>query len=217
MALALDGSAHAVDNTTGSDATVTLTTSSSNDVIVLMITINDTTVSSVSSSNVTGWGLRKQQAVSGGGFYIEEWAGVAASPLSSEVITVTFTGTSEHCVIDAIGISGADTSTKWDSNGALPDGQTTGTCSITTTNSDDFLIGGYRFGSEQNPTEGAGWTKVSGADASLLEYKIVSTTQSALSVGIGTGNGNQNAGIGDAIIQGGAVGRRWIFGSNLLP
>lgn len=217
MALALDGSGHNSAGSPGSSLTVSLTTSVSDSVIVVTVLVNDFQVTSITASNIPSITLRKRQAVSGGGFYIEEWQGVATGTLSSETITVNFGGTVGFATIDAFGISGADTSTVWDSNGALPDGQTTSTCSITTSNADDFLIGTYRFGSEVNPTQGAGWTKISGANGLLTEYKIVSATQSGTSVTIGTGNGDQNAGIGDAVIQAGVATRKWIFGSNLLP
>lgn len=215
MALALDGSGH-IGTAVGTSTTVNLTTSVANDVIIVVVTVNDVTVSSVTASNISGLTLRKRQAISGGGFYIEEWYGVASGTLSSETITINFSGTTSLATIDAFGISGADTSTIFDSNGALPDGQTTSHCSITTSNADDFLIGCYRLAGT-TPTEGTGWTKISGADYQLTEYKIVSATQSAIDVPIGTGDGGQNAGIGDAVIQAGAAVRKWIFGSNLLP
>lgn len=212
MALALDGSVHDVGV-----STVNLTTVAADCLIVLVVTINHATVTGVSSANTTGWALRKRQDVGDSNFVIEEWAGVAANPLSGETITVTFNTAPSFMTIDAFGISGADTTTKFDSNGALPDGQSgANLCSITTDNADCFLLGAYRFGGTGSPTEGAGWTIISGANNQLTEYKIVSAPQSGLSVTIGTGNGDQNAGIGEAFIQAAGGGARRLILSSPL-
>ncbi len=104
------------------------------------------------------------------------------------------------------GVSGADTVAIWDANAALPDTGGTGDRSITTSSADCFLIGSYRFQSTASPTQGTGWTKISGADFQLTEYKIVSATQSGTDVAIGTGSGDNNAGIGDAIVSAGGGG-----------
>lgn len=220
MALALDGSVH--KNVVGpASTTVTLSTSNAGDVIVAFITINLANVASISSANTTGWTARKVQGT-GTGSFIEEWRGVAASALSSEVITLSFGVGVGFTTIDVFGISGADTTTIYDSNAALPDGGTTGNRSITTTNANDILIAGYRFGSTANPTQGTGWTKISGADFQLTEYLIVSATQSGTAAAIGTGSGDQNAGIADAIIQasagdaGALIGGRLINGGKLM-
>lgn len=201
MALALDGSVHR-NVTSGTSTTVTLSTANSNDIIALVVEINGTTASSISSANTTGWASRAINASP----RLELWYGIASNSLSSEIITVNFAGSTTYCTIDCFGISGADITNKWDSNGALPDIGTTGLRSITTSNADDFLIGAYRFSDTENPSGGTGWTEIFSTHFLLTEYKIVSSTQSGLSVTIGTGNGNQNGGLADAIMMATAGG-----------
>lgn len=200
--MALDGSVHS--NVVSATHNLSLTTSNADCVIVAVVACNLAGgVTGISSSNTTGW---TQRAVGGSGSSrIELWYGVAASALSSETITVTI-GASAYTTIDIFGISGADTTQIYDTNAALPDVGTTTTRSITTDTADTFCIGGYRFGSTASPTEGTGWTKISGAHYALTEYKIVSSTQSGLSVAIGTGAGNQNGGVADAIVMASAGG-----------
>lgn len=204
MALALDGTAHA-NSTTFTSVTATLTTANANDLIIAIVTSNPATgnVVSIASAHTTGWTLRKKQAVAGGN--IEEWVGKASSALTSEVITFTMGASITFTTIDVFGVSGADTTIIWDSNGALPDFGTNTLRSITTSNTNDFLIGAYRFGGTATPTQGAGWTKISGANFQLVEYQIVSATQSGLSVTIGTGNTDEAGGIADAVIQASAA------------
>lgn len=202
MALALDGSVHA--NATASSVNVSLTTSASNCVIVAIVTTNSSGVTGISSTNTTGWAQRVKSTP---GNSISIWYGVAASALSSETITVSLGG-SAYTTVDIFGISGADTTQIYDSNGALPDqvGSSTSHVDITTTTADTFLVNGYRFTSTANPTQGTGWTKISGAHYQLAQYQIVSSAQSALDCAIGTGDGNSNAGVADAVVIASAGG-----------
>ena len=204
MALALDGSGHA-NATNVSSIAVTLTTSNADDVICIVVTMNGVeSISSISDDAGLTWTERATSVADAS--HIEFWTAPAPSALTTDEITVTLSGSTTFITVDAFGISGADTTTIFDSNVALPDTQDgSGHVTITTSNADDFLIGAYRF-SVANPTEGTGWTKISGANFQLTEYKIVSATQSALDVDIGTGDGSENGGIGDAIIAAAVVG-----------
>ena len=200
--LALDGSGHS--NNTG---TCSLTTTSSNDNIVMVATINagagtgGSQISSITSTNTTSWARRSGVAATSSSTNgIEMWRGKAASAITSETITVNFANSPSFETLDCFGISGSDVSTIWDSNGSLPATAQSAIVSVSTSNANDFLIGAYRFGSTASPTQGTGWTIISGANFQLTEYKIVSATQSGLSVAIGTGAGDQNAGLGDAVI-----------------
>jgi hypothetical protein len=96
-------------------------------------------------------------------------------------------------------VKGANFTTPLDANGALPATATTGNLSLTTSTPDGFLFGTYRFGTEANPTAGAGWNTIQGNNFLLTEYKIVSATQSGTSVPIGTGDTDQNRGIGHSV------------------
>lgn len=207
FALAIDGTPAHKNITTGSSTTITLTsTSNTNDIIGMAFTINGTNVSSISSSNTTGWALRKRQIQSGSNG-CELWWGKAAGTLSSETFTVNLAGATGFCTIDVFAISGGDTTNIWDSNAALPNGSAGTTASYTTTNANDMLIGVFRMGSGASPTAAAGWTAINGsagADFQLVQYKVVSATQSGLTAT--SGSGTPNACIGDAILQASAGG-----------
>jgi hypothetical protein len=183
----------------GTTTTINCTTTSTNDIICLVVTTNSAHVTNVSSTNTTGWVVSKSQNT-GGGNFLDVWYGTASSTLTSESITVTFSATSAFVTLDVFGISGGNTSTPQDASG--PVGGTTSTVTLVTSNANDFCVGAYRFVGTANPTAGStpspGWTKISGADFQLVEYQVVSATQSGMSVTIGTGNGDENAGIATA-------------------
>ena len=200
MALALDGSVHG--STTATSLGVTLTTSNTDDVIIVIATVNQGPITSISGAGLT-WNF-----IASGGTgiaAIEIWYAIASSALSSQTITVTQTA-SGFITVDAFGISGANTSSPFDANASTPATGTTATLTVSTDTADTFIIGGYRFGSTASPTEGTGWTKIFGANFQLSEFKIVSSTQSSLSVAIGTGAGDQNGGVADAVVIAAAGG-----------
>lgn len=199
MALALDGSAH--NNSGGASSLgASLTTTNTNDIIIAVATVNGGPVTSVSGGGLT-W-AKKASGTSDGGSsqFLELWYAVAAGTLSGTTITVNQTSSS-YITIDVFAISGADTATIWDGAAVTGSGAGCDPLSISTTNANAFIIGAYRENSASNPTEGAGFTKISGADFQLAEYKVVSSTQSGLSVTQGTGAGTANAGIAVAVIQ----------------
>jgi hypothetical protein len=209
-AIAIDGTP--VDsniNGNNTSITVTLTTPSSLDIIDIFVTTNGGAsgypgVSSISSSNTTGWSQRAS-VTSGSSHVLQEWQGKAAAPLSSEVITINLNLTSTFTTASAIAITGANQTTIFDSNGALPATASSGNVAITTSNANDIVLAGYAFANNTTPSAGGGWTQLLGANYMLVEYQIVSTTQSSLSATIGTGDGDENNGIGDAIMQAAAA------------
>lgn len=199
------GSCAHANITSGSSLSFTLSTNNTNCIIHISVTVNSTTVSSISSTHTTGWARRKSTTSN----VIEEWDGTASGTLSSESITVTLAGSTGFATGDAFGISGANTSTKYDSNASLPASCNTNGCdplSVSTANASDFIYGCYRMQSISTPGVGTGWTKISGADFQLCEYQVVSSTQSGLSVAMAAGNGqgNSNAGIADAFVASGS-------------
>lgn len=201
MSLALDGSV--AGTTTAASLAVSLTTSNGNDIVVVIVTCNGGPVVSVTAA-----GLTFARAGRNGSFAtnIEMWWARAPVALSSKSITVTQTS-SAFISISAFGVSGNPVAL--DPNALLPsvigDGSGTGTgslCAITTTQNQEFMIGAYRFAATANPTAGAGWTQISGANFMLTEYKVVSTKQNATSVGIVTGFTNENGGIAHSLTTG---------------
>lgn len=93
-----------------------------------------------------------------------------------------------------MGISGANTSSPFDPNGASS-GTANGATSnptvsgISTSNAHDILIGGVVAGGSGPPTPGSGFTQLwnSGAVLPVLasEYEVVSATQSGISLTFG--------------------------------
>ena len=196
--LALDGNGFANKATSTTSASVTLTTTKTNDVIILDIVQNGTAVSSVSDVAGLNW---HQRAVAGtAGQTIYEYYAIAANALSADVITVNFAGAASYADLNAFGVSGANTSSPFDSNVSVPASPAASTGSITTSNANDLIIAGYRFGSNAAPAAGSGWTTLNASGGYYLsEYQIVSATQAGLVATASTGD--ENGGIIDAIVQ----------------
>ena len=199
MALSLDGSAH-INSSNSASLGVALTTSNSNDIICVVATVNGAPVTSVTASGLTF--TKRANAGTTSAFQIELWTAVATSPLTALTITTTQTS-SAFITVDVFGISGADTSTIFDANAALPSEVSSGNPSISTDTADTFCLGCMR-GTGGSPVAGAGWTAISAADYQVTEYQIVSSTQSGLSVT--ATSTTPNGGIGDAIIIASAGG-----------
>lgn len=199
---ALDGSA-AGNQTGGLTCTATLTTTLANDIIVACFLHNGTAGTIQSIADVAGltWNLINNNTP--GGQPLVAYYAKSTGILTSDVITVTL-DQSTFISLHAFGVSGANFTTPLDANGALPAAVSgTGvTASLTTSSADDFLFGVYRMGSVQFPTAGAGWTTIKGQDYMLTEYKIVTATQSGVTIPIGTGTGDQTKGGGHAIVKG---------------
>lgn len=194
MALALDGS---TSNTVTGPASLTLTlsTTSTNDVIVVDIAPNGAPIVSVTSSHLT---FTRHAIVGSNPFTLERWYAIAASTLSSEVITVTMTSAGPLLTAFAYGISGANTSSPWDSGGP----QTSGSdpLSITTANANTMVLATFRMGSTASPTAGSTFTSIAPiAGFAISEYKIVSSI-GTYSCTLTTGAGNANGVIVDAVV-----------------
>jgi FecR protein len=193
----LDGNAFTNSAVPSVATSVSLTTSNANDVIIVDIVQNGATVSSVTDTAGLQWHLR---AVAGAvPFATYEYYAIAPNALSADAITVNFVGTTSYVDVNAFGVSGANTSSPFDSNASVP-APTTSTGSITTSNADDFIFAGYRFGFNATPTAGSGWTAINASgDYYLSEYQIVSTTQAGL---VATASSaDENGGIVDAIVR----------------
>jgi hypothetical protein len=208
MALALEGTP--VHDTTGGafgSFVCTAFTTSQAAQIFLAVTVNGTSVSSITGGGLT-WTRR---GTSGGLNPIELWSAPASGALSGVQFTINFATTSGFTTVDVFAFSGNDTSTIWDGNAAVPASGTVDPGAISTNNADDVIIAGFRFGATSTPTQGAGFTKISGADFQLVEYKIVAATQSSLSITVGTGVGNANGFVGDALMAASGGGGGSVF------
>jgi|SRR5581483_2238836 len=204
MALALEGTPVHNNATSGSSLTTGAFTTTQAAEIFISVTINGTSVSSISGGSLT-WSLRKRQSDPTTVNFIEEWAAQASGALSSVQFTLTLGGSTSFITTDVYAFSGQDTSTIWDGDAGIPYSAQSDPITFSTSNANDSVIASYRMGSTASPTQGniggSAATKISGADFQLTEYRIVSTTQSSQTATIGTGAGNANAGIVDAIMQ----------------
>lgn len=172
---AIDG--HATGTFSGTNTgTVTLTTTSANDVIVVMISsekiASAQTVSTVTSSQVTfakRAGLAFVNANNNSNQNLEIWWGKAPAALTAEVITITLSGNIDDASYTAFGVSGAaNPASPWDTNVSVPasNKNTSGTAStvtvsgVTTNSSIPMMIGMY--GSSTNATSTiTGFTQIS--------------------------------------------------------
>ena len=195
--MAIDGNGLFSTFSSSASDSVTLTTADGNDVIILNVAENGTSVSSVSDTDGLTW---HEKAVAGtAGNLIYQYYAVAPTALSADTITVTFAGTSYFTDLNAFGITGANTSSPFDTNASLPATANSGTASATTSNADDLVLAAYRFGSDTSPSAGSGWTAInSGSDYFLSEYQIVAATQSGLAATASTTD--EDGGIVDAVV-----------------
>ena len=196
---------------TNTVASAAFTSSNSNDVVIAFV--NTTNGSSITVSSISGGGLtwikRKQFAITTSTFNfgsIEEWYGIAASPLSSQVITATLSGNSNSATITVFAISGGNTTTPFDVNVSLPAtaSDITGTSTVptvsgvSTTNANTVLLSLVCLpGNNVTLTDPSGFTRIglvsgfSGSPnftngSSQSDRNIVSLSQSSISVAYST-------------------------------
>ena len=223
-ALTVDGSTTG-SFTSANSGSATLTTTMTNDIIVVTVANENTangvlrTVSSVTSTGLS-FAHRSTASINSSPYSdTEVWWAYAPGVLSSATITVTLTGSIDDASIVAFGVNGANTASPWDPNVSLPK-TATGTSSgnptvsaVSTTSANDMLLGlnGDTLAGAGTPsveTAGSGYTLIktqvngggSGASEAAAEYKVVSATQSSVSVAFAVANAPWMM-IGDAIQQ----------------
>lgn len=203
--LALEGTPVHVNATSGTSLVTPAFTTTKAALIAIVNTTNDgasgdtATITSITGGGLT-WARRKSNATN----LIEYWTASAAAALSGVQFTINYAAAVSFTTADVFAISGNDTSTIYDSNPSVPasvDSTQHDPITVFTSNAFDFIFGGFRFPATANPTAGVGWTKISGADYQLVEYKIVSATQTSLSVNVGTGVGTATGGVADAVMS----------------
>ena len=191
MTLALDGSDVQNGNSTTS-VVFTLSTTNTNDIIYVCVKYN-TTVPTISDTAGLTWTTRQSQTSDD----VITFYAVSAAALSSNTITVTGSASIDLCGV-AFGISGADTSTKFDSNASIPAVNTNDTSAtslyntISTSNADDFIINIVYTQQNVTNTPSIGSLTVttigkavdtSNSVALAVYYAVASATQSSISVG----------------------------------
>jgi hypothetical protein len=219
----IDGTAHGIS--TNANATLSLTTTQNDDIIVVMA-YNEFQNSGAGAavSSVTATGLTfAQRSISNSSTHgsLEIWWAHAASPLTAATITVAWAAAFDDSVILALGVNGCgNLSAPWDANGSLPtkasfSGGVTnpGVTGVSTTTANDFLIAaiGSVDISATHPIVPSAWTDgpitgngggVEGCTAQCA-FLGVSTTQSSIAPAFqGSMVGPWNAGemIVDALI-----------------
>lgn len=155
-----------------SSATVTLTTTQTNDVILVGVaTENNTgalrTVSSISSTSGLAFTQRSHANTPAGAVGIETWQAVSSGALTSEVITVTMSGNIDCGLLFAAGIAGTGApATPNDPNVSLPSSGTSVSAPVSATYStdaaDDLLVAFFCTANSVGLTAPSGWTKVQG-------------------------------------------------------
>lgn len=214
-ALALDGHATGSANTNKTSATATLTTTQTNDVVIACVGVNSVSTTAVTVSTITdGAGLTWTKRSSVGGadsnsHYddLECWWAASSGSLTSDVITVTTTASTDTIAIYAFGISGANTSSPFDTNASLPKAGTNLTAtstnptvsafSTTSTNTFAFAVMTTNSNASGSLPSSAptGWTNLDtlsfNGSASFNDgqnaYDVYGAAQSSLTLTFGSG------------------------------
>lgn len=211
MALSITSS---VSNQNGGSGSLTLTipTINSGDVVIVDVGPNRGPVTSLTSPNLT-YTAHKVLNYGNSTNGIERWFAIANANLSNETVTVVQT-LSFFNSGTAYSVSGANTSTPFDSGG--PVGTVNGVSpppasdpeTITTANANTMVIATFRSASVSQPGAGTGFTAISSLAGSffLSEYQLLSSAQT-LSCGLASGNGTgtANGSILDAIVAAGVA------------
>lgn len=189
----------------GANATITLSWTNSNDVIVVDFTDgNAGNVGTVSSPNLT-W---TRHTTTGSAQTIERWYAIATIPLTSEVITISgLSGAFSRGT--GVAITGADTSNPWNAGGPVLSPGGPDPLSITPTVNNTMVLAYFTCNTPTSP--GAGFTTITAGagDFSLEEYQPLPVA-GVLSVTIGSGGtGTASGGIVDAINPAPAAGVAW--------
>jgi hypothetical protein len=220
LTLALDGSNIGTGTTSASAA---LTTTNANDVIYVIVG----TCSNAGTISVTATGLtftsRGSTTATGGALVctnveIQSFYATTTSTLSALSITASVP-TATDTIIHVFGISGADTSSPFDSNVSIPataTGTTSPSVTISTSQANDFIIGGEVDTGNVVGSAGTGFTLIqSGVTATspiagVSEDQIVSATQTNLAV---TANADASADLSAIIAD--AITAKTSFGQSL--
>jgi hypothetical protein len=183
--LGLDGKS-STNTVNSGKMTLTLTTSSPNDVLYLSFVGGmSTDISSITSTGGTsGWTQRAYVQTEDSNHHMSTWYATWTSS-GTTTITISLSGSSTNCAVVVFGISGAaniaSASTIFDGNAQTsPSGTgSTASVSITTTNAHDFVIGALGEPSTSNPTNTLNLIKTQPAANTRLtsdEYTTTATT-----------------------------------------
>lgn len=231
--LSLDGQVLSSSSCSASPCTVSLTTTKTNDVIIVFaknFTGSAGGVTGISDTAGLSWAKRTATSATNGTVgNLEEWYAVSTGILSSDTISVAWSG-GVFSRISAFGINGANTSLPFDSNVSLPadassiSGSATSLSNtVSTSNANDMLIVALACGNAVNCgatsiTEPSGFTQVNGYTGSDTGYNIVSAIQSSVTqtYSWSTAGSQQQLFISDAIVASGGSPKAPSPASNLF-
>lgn len=186
MAIAFEGTSQ-TNSASASSRTVTLTSTGANRRFLVHALCNSGPITSVTSANLTftRWGRSTTT-----GATVEIWYADAASALTSEVITVTQTGTGYITVCGTCAYGDGGALIEFDANGSNPTVGTADTSgTISTDESSTRIVGLYRSNSSPTTTPDGAWTGIDSNQYIMVEYKDYATTQSGLTVPVMTNTG----------------------------
>jgi hypothetical protein len=208
MAIAVDTSVAGSSGSSSSFALPALSTAGTNEIIMVFVETNGGPVTSISDTASLTWTFLKNQDDGNAGEKMEMWYAKAAAQLSSDVITVNTTSAA-FITACAVAISGANFSSPFDSNAAIPTSHDNSNhLTFTTSNANDLLIAGGRSGGQ---APDAPYTTIYAANFLSVGYVIVSTTQSSGS-DFSVNGGSSTWAVGTALVQdtGGGGTTPWV-------
>ncbi len=183
MALSIDGKATEA-TISGGVSTVTLTTSLTNDIIVVAAVSGGAINHITGITDTAGLTWAKRSAKAFNTIQDEEiWWALSTGALTSDAISVTFTGGPSSARVTAFGVNGANTTTPWDTNASLPAITNVTSANsiglmISTTNANCMLIGFlYGTGVGTGIVRPTGFTALEAFSGNDLSTSIVSAAQ----------------------------------------
>ena len=196
MALALEGTPQYGVNTGGGDVVLPAFTTSNPSIVFVVMGRQGGSYGTPTGSGLT---FTSRGGSYSGANFIDVYYAIASSALAGVVITAPDTSSSYTQAV-VFAVSGYNTSTPFDTNGSVPASGSADPISISTTETNTFIFGAFG-GSQANFTPGSGWSLIASPTNGyfLVEYQIVSSAQTGLSVDIGTGAGQGSGAYADAI------------------
>lgn len=183
-AMAIDGG---ISGTTlsGNNLSVTLTTTSTNDVIYLFSKSLSSNIGSITDTAGLTWVNR---GLCSGTPSAEGWYAISSGALTSDVITAHYPIGPGSTRVTAFGVSGANTSSPFDGNGSIPScllqaSGSSAAVTISTNNANDMLIASLGVTSTLGTlTRPSGFISSGIASGTVTDtsYDIVSSTQSSI-------------------------------------
>ncbi len=165
--MAIDGSGATATASSTNSISAAITTSLADDIIIAFFHC-ELNASSITVNSVSGGGLtwtRRTQFVWGANNTIEIWWAYAHTPLTSQTITVSCTGSFDDASLQLIAFNGAYSFvTPWDTGGAYPYTAlvTTSSVSVNITSSTptSFVLGFLGSPNSNNGAAGSGFTSL---------------------------------------------------------